>query len=149
MVVAAVGDTGTPGADGDATGAVKPTRLTAEARSYQQLLQRRWRWYARGLAPEMGAPGDGGGGHGKCGCGDADVVRVEERNQHERVRAGGARCARKDGTPKWTPHAHPRRQDAKHHGQTVGTGTAARLDQGLPSAKLACALTPSMHRTRT
>lgn len=77
-MVAAVGDAGTPGADGDATGAVKPTRLTAEARSYQQLLQRRW--YARGLAPEMGAPGDGGGGHGKCGCGDADVVRVEERS---------------------------------------------------------------------
>lgn len=112
VVVAAVGDTGTPGADGDATGAVKPTRLTAEARSYQQLLQRRW--YARGLAPEMDAPGDGGGGHGKCGCGDADVVRVEERNQHEReVRGAPGKMGRQSGPPMHTRAAKMQNTMAK------------------------------------
>jgi hypothetical protein len=49
------------------------------------------------------------------------VVRDEERNQHERE----VRQERWDA--KVDPHAHPLRQDAKHHGQTAGT--AARLDQ--------------------
>jgi hypothetical protein len=56
----------------------------------------------------MGAPGDGGGGHGKCWCagGDADVVRGEERNQHEReVRQ--ERWDGQSGPPMHTMHRHP------------------------------------------
>jgi hypothetical protein len=94
----------------------------------------------------MGAPGTVSLVVRERGRGDADVVEVEERNEHEQREMGASKCERWDGAQctaagslLWVALALP-----QHHRET---DPGAKIGHH-PAARLRFALEASMRRTR-